>query len=157
MSFFTKRNADETDLPERDDLPRRAAPLPNHPHLPSVQADTSHVAPAAPRGISNIGRTVVIKGDIHSDEDLQIEGQMEGRLELGQHRWIVASTARCRPASGPGTWTFTGRQGERGRFREGHASKELKISRRPEDGQRGHRGRRIFQGSVDITQTQSPR
>jgi len=144
MSFFTKRNADETDLPERDDLPRRAAPLPNHPHLPSVQADTSHVAPAAPRGISNIGRTVVIKGDIHSDEDLQIEGQLEGRLELGQLRLIVASNGQVQASIRARDERVTLRKNSR-------LVGDLKMASVViEDGA-------YFKGSVDITQTQSPK
>jgi cytoskeletal protein CcmA (bactofilin family) len=158
MSFFTKRNEYETDLPERNDLPQRAAPLTNHPHLPSVQADASRVAPAAPRGISNIGRTVVIKGDIHSDEDLQIEGQMEGRLELGQHRLIVASNGqvqasiRARDVDVHGTVKGNVDASERVTLRKNsRLIGDLKMASVViEDGA-------YFKGSVDITQVQSPK
>jgi len=45
---------------------------------------------------TNIGRTVTIKGDIHSEEDLLIDGQVEGTLDLGQHRLVVGPNAQVR-------------------------------------------------------------
>ena len=43
-----------------------------------------------------IGRAVTIKGDIHSEEDLLIDGQVEGTLDLGQHRLVVGPNAHIR-------------------------------------------------------------
>ncbi len=41
-----------------------------------------------------IGPYVTIKGDIRSEEDLLIDGQVEGTLDLGQHRLVVGLNAQ---------------------------------------------------------------
>src|ERR1043166_1538976 len=43
-----------------------------------------------------IGETIVIKGDIHSQEPLTIEGQVEGTIEAGEHLLTVASGGKVR-------------------------------------------------------------
>ena len=45
---------------------------------------------------TTIGRSVTIKGDIRSEEDLLIDGQVEGTLDLGQHRLVVGPNAQVR-------------------------------------------------------------
>ncbi len=45
---------------------------------------------------STIGRGVTIKGDIRSEEDLVIDGQVEGTLDLGQHRLVIGPNAQIR-------------------------------------------------------------
>jgi cytoskeletal protein CcmA (bactofilin family) len=94
MSFFAKRNENDMEIPRPHDLPSRPATQPNEPPAGAAPADASRLMPVTPPGPSNIGRTVTIKGDIQSDEDLQIEGQMEGRLDLGQHRLTIAPSGQ---------------------------------------------------------------
>jgi len=36
-------------------------------------------------GVVNIGKSVVIKGDLNGSEDIIIEGQVEGKIELKEH------------------------------------------------------------------------
>lgn len=43
-----------------------------------------------------IGKSVVIKGNIHSQEPLAIEGQVEGNIEIGDHLLTVATGANVR-------------------------------------------------------------
>ena len=43
---------------------------------------------------ATIGPSISIKGDITGDEDLLIEGQVEGGVELRQHNVTVASSGR---------------------------------------------------------------
>lgn len=50
---------------------------------------------ASPSG-GVIGKTIVIKGDIHSQEPLTIEGQVEGTIEIGNHLLTIASGANVR-------------------------------------------------------------
>ena len=45
---------------------------------------------------TSIGRTVTIKGEIRSEEDLLIDGQVEGVLDLGQHCLVVSPNAQVR-------------------------------------------------------------
>ena len=38
-----------------------------------------------PGGVTSIGQTIVIKGDVRADEHLIVEGQVEGRLMVPEH------------------------------------------------------------------------
>jgi cytoskeletal protein CcmA (bactofilin family) len=51
--------------------------------------------PASPAS-AVIGKSIVIKGDIHSRETLIIQGQVEGTIEIGEHLLTVASGADVR-------------------------------------------------------------
>ena len=64
------------------------------PATPATAASTQPVnGPAAvqpdarriERDIVNIGKSVVIKGELNGSEDLTIEGHVEGRIELKDH------------------------------------------------------------------------
>src|SRR5450759_3438844 len=94
MSLFSKYKENDMETPRRGDVPLHAAPQPNQPLVAAAPIGASRAMPATPRGSSAIGRTVTIKGDIRSDEDLQIDGQMEGRLDLGQHRLTVTPSGQ---------------------------------------------------------------
>ena len=48
------------------------------------------------RDIVNIGKSVVIKGELSGSEDLTIEGQVEGQIELKQHVLTVGRHGRIR-------------------------------------------------------------
>ena len=51
--------------------------------------------PASTSGATaTIGPSILIKGDISGDEDLLIEGQVEGAVKLGQHNVTVAPSGR---------------------------------------------------------------
>jgi cytoskeletal protein CcmA (bactofilin family) len=51
--------------------------------------------PAVPtaRTLACLGSTIVVKGEITSDEDLQIDGKVEGPISLRGHRLVVGGTA----------------------------------------------------------------
>ena len=51
---------------------------------------------AFPSRVAVIGKTVVIKGDVQSQEPLTIEGQVEGKIEIGDHLLTVAAGATVR-------------------------------------------------------------
>ncbi len=42
----------------------------------------------------NIGRSVVIKGQLSGSEDLTIEGQVDGKIELREHRLTIGQHGR---------------------------------------------------------------
>ena len=72
------------------------------PSPPVQPAEASGVA-AAPkprrpsdREPDNIGKSVVIKGELSGSEDLTIEGQVEGSIELEQHVLTIGPNARIR-------------------------------------------------------------
>ena len=45
------------------------------------------------RTLACLGSTIVVKGEISSDEDLQIDGKVEGNISLRGHRLTVGRTA----------------------------------------------------------------
>ncbi|MBF8300629.1 MAG: putative acyltransferase, partial [Acidobacteria bacterium] len=48
------------------------------------------------RDIVNIGKSVVIKGELNGSEDLTVEGQVEGRIELREHVLTIGSNGRIK-------------------------------------------------------------
>ena len=76
---------------------------------PLSAAATRPAAGDAQRGLEkntvNIGKSVVIKGELNGSEDLTIEGQVEGKIELRQNILTIGpnggSRRRCsrRPSS----------------------------------------------------------
>jgi cytoskeletal protein CcmA (bactofilin family) len=54
------------------------------------------IRPSAPtaRTLACLGATIVVKGEIRSDEDLQIDGKVEGNISLQGHRLTVGRTAQ---------------------------------------------------------------
>jgi cytoskeletal protein CcmA (bactofilin family) len=57
---------------------------------------TGAARPSAPtaRPLACLGASVKVKGEISSDEDLQIDGSVEGPISLPSHRLIVGRTAQ---------------------------------------------------------------
>jgi cytoskeletal protein CcmA (bactofilin family) len=61
-------------------------------------------APAAPqpesrrieRDMVNIGKSVVIKGELNGSEDLTIEGQVEGKIELKDHVLTIGPNGKIK-------------------------------------------------------------
>ena len=51
--------------------------------------------PAAPKSSAAIGKAVTIKGEIYSEEDLYIDGKVEGLLELKDHKLTVGPNGRA--------------------------------------------------------------
>ncbi len=71
--------------------------------------DTSAAAPAAPaarpdnvmrgqneRDVVNIGKSVVIKGELNGSEDLTIEGHVEGKIELRDHVLTIGPNGKIK-------------------------------------------------------------
>ena len=87
---------------EDEPTPRAAAPAP--PVLPEpkkeVPLSTSPVRPteyeSTSRGSASIGKSVTIKGQILSREDLIVDGEIEGAIELNDHRLTVGPNGRVR-------------------------------------------------------------
>jgi cytoskeletal protein CcmA (bactofilin family) len=52
----------------------------------------------APRGNAMIGKSVVIKGQIYSREDLIVDGEVDGTLELQEHSLTVGPHGKVQAA-----------------------------------------------------------
>src|SRR6476660_6086007 len=93
---------------KRDDAAKPSAPAgqgpapAQHSPAPLTAEPTSRPAPAsdAQRGqertVVNIGKSVVIKGELNGSEDLTIEGQVEGKIELRQNVLTIGANARIK-------------------------------------------------------------
>ncbi len=65
----------------------------SHPLAPRGQ----HAGgPHAPEGITTIGKGVVIEGEVKGDEDLVVDGKVDGMIELPQHVLTVGPTGRVK-------------------------------------------------------------
>lgn len=50
--------------------------------------------PSSPSGSATIGKAVMVKGQIFSREDLVIDGEVEGTVELQEHRLTVGPNGK---------------------------------------------------------------
>ena len=50
------------------------------------------------RDTVNIGKSVIIKGDLSGSEDLTIEGQVEGKIELRQNILTIGPNGKIKAA-----------------------------------------------------------
>jgi cytoskeletal protein CcmA (bactofilin family) len=84
--------------PEVPGLPQsKATPIPMTPlNAPSAVRPSAGAGlgnPAA-RSLACLGPTIFVKGEIHSEEDLQIDGKVEGPISLKGHRLTVGRSAQ---------------------------------------------------------------
>jgi cytoskeletal protein CcmA (bactofilin family) len=81
---------------KEDEYPAKPATTPS-PSAPSrepisVAPVTSYLPPE--RGMAVIGKTVLIKGQVMSREDLTIDGEVEGSVELQENRLTVGPNGK---------------------------------------------------------------
>lgn len=71
------------------------------PPVPQAAVPVAAIGPTQSTGRSethmvNIGKSVVIKGDLHGSEDLTIEGQVEGTIELKENVLTIGPNGRIK-------------------------------------------------------------
>jgi cytoskeletal protein CcmA (bactofilin family) len=71
--------------------PQAHAPIPAVPSGP--RSDASH---SMEKDIVNIGKSVVIKGELNGSEDLTIEGHVEGTIQLRDHVLTIGPNGRIK-------------------------------------------------------------
>lgn len=83
--------------------PARLAPAPPRTHdgrpaanAPSARPSAAEATSNAARNGSRIGRTVKLKADISGDEDLRIDGELEGRIILPKSNVIIGPSGKVR-------------------------------------------------------------
>ena len=87
---------------KRDEAVRPASGQPAAPQAPQAPAAAGAPAPRAEasqnreRDIVNIGKSVVIKGELNGSEDLTIEGQVEGTIQLRDHVLTIGANGRIK-------------------------------------------------------------
>jgi cytoskeletal protein CcmA (bactofilin family) len=89
---------------KRDEAVKPASGQPAAPATPaSPQQQVSAPAPQQPdtrrqieRDVVNIGKSVVIKGELNGSEDLTIEGHVEGKIELKEHVLTIGPNGKIK-------------------------------------------------------------
>src|SRR5262245_45327641 len=87
---------------KRDESVRPASGQPAAPQAPQAPASAGAPAPRAEasqnreRDNVNIGKSVVIKGELNGSEDLTIEGQVEGTIQLRDHVLTIGANGRIK-------------------------------------------------------------
>ncbi len=61
---------------------------------PEPQTSAASREPQAPRAQATIGSTIRIKGDVSGDENLTVDGTVEGTVTLKQHSLVVGKSGR---------------------------------------------------------------
>jgi cytoskeletal protein CcmA (bactofilin family) len=63
---------------------------------PLIRRQTSEMERPAERDLVNIGKSVVVKGELSGSEDLTIEGKVEGKIELSQHVLTIGPNGKIK-------------------------------------------------------------
>ena len=66
------------------------------PAPPPPPASRPEVGSKQERDVVNIGKSVIIKGELSGSEDLTIEGQVEGKIELRQNILTIGPNAKIK-------------------------------------------------------------
>ena len=98
MSMWNKRPQDE---PVPAPKPVAAAPTPVEPKkeatpLSSIPMRTPE--PEATRGSASIGKAVKVNGQIYSKEDLYVDGDVEGTIELHDNKLTIGPNGKVHAA-----------------------------------------------------------
>ena len=83
---------------KRDEAVRPATPAAPQPAAPqTVSAGArSDARPSMEKDIVNIGKSVVIKGELNGSEDLTIEGHVEGTIQLRDHVLTIGPNGKIK-------------------------------------------------------------
>jgi len=87
---------------KRDEVVKPTAPVAPVPAAstqpqPAVSAVVSEPRrPAMERDVVNIGKSVVIKGELNGSEDLTVEGHVEGKIELRDHVLTIGPNGKIK-------------------------------------------------------------
>lgn len=89
--MWNKRREEES-APKPATTPVAPNPVKENPIMSSASAPAPHIPES--RGPAVIGKSVMIKGQIFSREDLTIDGEIDGSVELHEHRLTVGPNGK---------------------------------------------------------------
>jgi cytoskeletal protein CcmA (bactofilin family) len=81
----------------KKDEPQETVSRPTQPPMPSQpQRSEAPARPSAVDGRATIGRSITIRGDVTGDEELVIQGRVEGTVDLKQHNVTVGPEGKVK-------------------------------------------------------------
>src|ERR1700741_4112028 len=86
-----KRDEAVRPTPAQPNVPQTSAPLPD-----AAAGARNDAAKRMGGDVVNIGKSVVIKGELNGSEDLTIEGHVEGKIELKDHVLTIGPNGRIK-------------------------------------------------------------
>src|SRR5947209_244694 len=106
MSMWNKRREDEPLRPAAPTITPKPAPPEATPvsvkkeTTPTSMSSTPLRSPEldGPRGAATIGKAVKVNGQITSQEDLYVDGDVEGTVELVQHKLTIGPNGKVHAA-----------------------------------------------------------
>ena len=81
---------------KRDEAVKPPQPATSQTSGPASTAGKTESVPPKERRIVNSGKSLVIKGELSGSEDLTIEGQVEGKIELRQNVLTIGPNGRIK-------------------------------------------------------------
>ena len=76
--------------------PEQSPAHPNDAHQARAGGSAAQARPSGSGGLAVIGRSIQIVGDLRGDEDLRIEGDIEGNIHLPSHSLTIGTDGRVR-------------------------------------------------------------
>jgi cytoskeletal protein CcmA (bactofilin family) len=105
MSMWNKRREDEPTRPAAPTItpkptPPEPTPVPvKKEATPTAMSSTPFRSPELDgRGAATIGKAVKVNGQIVSQEDLYVDGDVEGTIELNQHKLTIGPNGKVHAA-----------------------------------------------------------
>ena len=89
---------DEAVRPASGQQPAQVPAAPTAPPVTTTARPEAEVRNQIGRDAVNIGKSVVIKGELNGSEDLTIEGHVEGKIELRDHILTIGPNGRIKAA-----------------------------------------------------------
>ena len=103
MSMWNRRKDEEQPVSKPVSAPPRTTepakegiPMSTMSNRPYGQDTPSE--PAVRGGVAVLGKSVIVKGQIFSREDLTIDGEVDGSVELQEHRLTIGPNGRVKAA-----------------------------------------------------------
>ena len=81
---------------KRDEAPKPAGGPPAQPAVPGASVPRVEASHHMEKDIVNIGKSVVIKGELNGSEDLTVEGHVEGTIQLRDHVLTIGPNGRIK-------------------------------------------------------------
>src|SRR5437870_6409826 len=94
--MWNSKRKEEESTPRQVTATPPVSPEPKKEALPLSTAPVRTATENESKGAASIGKSVTIKGQIFSREDLIVDGEIEGGIELNDHRLTVGPNGRVR-------------------------------------------------------------